>query len=68
MFAYPANWGLTPVRIENGVYVPFDNRVILEPNAGVIYAPIFAEHYYSYDEPQNSDIAETMTKWDGIDW
>ena len=40
MFAYQQT-ELAPVRIENGVYVPFDNRVILEPNAGVIYAPIF---------------------------
>ena len=27
----------------------------------------FAEHYYSYDEPQNSDIAETMTKVGNIE-
>ena len=65
MFAYQQT-EQAPVKVENGAYVPFDHRVELVSNAGVIYAPIFAEHYYSYADPKNSDIADTMAKWDAL--
>lgn len=47
-------------------YVPIDDDVILRDNVAVLYAPIFASHYYDYNNEANINVAETMEKWDAL--
>ena len=51
---------------ETGRYEPIDDTVVLEENVAVMYAPIFANHYYDFDSGQNTRVDETMKKWQAL--
>lgn len=57
-----------PARLnaETGEYEPIDETVVLEDNVAVMYAPIFANHYYDFDSQTNTRVDETMKKWQAL--
>lgn len=67
MFAYHRTEE-APARFDESTqtYVPIDDKVILRSNVGVLYAPIFAEHYYDYYHETNINASETMKKWSAL--
>lgn len=67
MFAYHKTEE-APARFDEELqkYVPIDDRVILRNNVGVLYAPIYAEHYYDYYHETNLNASETMKKWNAL--
>lgn len=67
MFAYHKTED-APARFDEALqkYVPIDEDVILRDNVAVLYAPIFAEHYYDYYHESNINTAETMKKWGAL--
>lgn len=67
MFAYHRTEE-APARFDETLqkYVPIDDEVILRDNVGVLYAPIFSEHYYDYYHESNINTSETMKKWSAL--
>lgn len=51
---------------ETGKYEPIDESVVLEENVALMYAPIFANHYYGFESGQNTRVDETMKKWQAL--
>lgn len=55
-----------PVVMENGKYVPIDEKVILNDNVFVFYAPIMANYNESFKSESNYSFYENMEKWSAI--
>lgn len=67
IFAYHKTEQAPTVWDENkNDYVPIDESMKLRSNVAVIYAPIFASHYYDYYHEENVVVAETMKKWSAL--
>ena len=44
-------------------YLPIDNKVVMEDNLGVYYAPITANYYEDFNAQTNAAYKETFKKW-----
>jgi hypothetical protein len=65
IFAYYATEN-APVKEENGVYKAIDETVIPKDNVMVLYAPITADYYNSFNGASNAGYKKTMDKWASI--
>ena len=65
IFAYYATEN-APVKEVDGTYVAIDETVIPEDNVMILYAPITADYYNSFNGKSNSGYKTTMDKWASI--
>ena len=65
MFAYLHNL-YPPVRKVGGKYVPTCDKVIMDKNLYVSYAPLLNDFTYSWNDPRNTVISDMLDQWGAV--
>ncbi len=65
MFAYLHNL-YPPVRKVDGKYVPTCDKVIMDENMYVSYAPLLNDFTYSWNDPRNTVISDMLAQWETV--
>lgn len=63
LLAYYETYKAPTVKDENGNHTPIHESCILNKNSPVIFAPIGASHYFSWDSQMNADVYDNLNAW-----
>ena len=65
MFAYLHNL-YPPVKKVDGEYVPTCDKVVMDENVYVSYAPILNDFTYSWNDPRNTVVSDMLKQWETV--
>lgn len=63
LLAYYETYKAPAVKDSNGNHKPIDESCVLNKNSPVLFAPIGASHYFSWDSEMNASVYDNLMAW-----